>query len=324
MRFHMTGALVSLIGAAGLAAQSPARSTPSGAISGIAYRVTFTKQSAAERMVTSEMSFDASGDAVVLSLPAWTPGEYEIGNFARNVTSFTASENDTPIEWHKIDPDSWRLVPKGSGRVTVTFDYQADVLDNGASWARSDFLLFNGTNLFLYPESPGASFASTVTVVTDSSWKTVTGMERTGNRVYSAANYHDLVDMPFFVGVFDLDSAQVAGKWVRLATYPAGSISGSKRADVWASLKKVIPPEVRVFGEVPWRDYSVLQITDSTYPQGSGAGLEHQSSHVEIVSPALVGSSVMPSLYAHEIFHAWNVKRSEEHTSELQSHHDLV
>jgi predicted metalloprotease with PDZ domain len=30
---------------------------------------------------------------------------------------------------------------------------------------------------------------------------------------------------------------------------------------------------------------------------------------VDVVSPALAGSSVMPSLYAHEIFHAWNVKR---------------
>jgi predicted metalloprotease with PDZ domain len=64
---------------------------------------------------------------------------------------------------------------------------------------------------------------------------------------------------------------------------------------------------VAVFGEAPWNDYSLMQIVDSSY-QGA-SGLEHSSSHVDILSPAGVGSAFQPSLYAHEIFHAWNVKR---------------
>jgi predicted metalloprotease with PDZ domain len=69
----------------------------------------------------------------------------------------------------------------------------------------------------------------------------------------------------------------------------------------------VIPPQVAVFGEVPWDSYTVMQIADSTYSGASG--LEHQSSHVDVVTPAAIGSEFQPSLYAHEIFHAWNVKR---------------
>ena len=289
-----------------LASQTPA----SAPISGINYRVTFNRQSAIERTVTSAMSFDVGGRGpVILSLPAWTPGEYEIDNFARNVSSFDAIEGETPIESNKTDPYTWRIQPNGAGHVTVTFSYEADSLDNGASWARRDFLLFNGTNLFLYPAGLSADFAATVTVVTEPEWKVVTGMQRTGALTYSAQNYHDLVDMPFFVGVFDLDSTMISGKWVRLATYPAGSVAGKIRADTWTALQRVIPPEAKVFGEAPWRDYSVLQITDSTYPQGSVAGLEHQSSHVDVVSPFLLGNAIMPSIYAHEIFHSWNVKR---------------
>lgn len=282
-------------------------STP---IARVAYKVTFTKASAASRVVTSEMSFDVSGTApVLLSLPSWTPGEYEIMDFARNVSSFAASESGASIGWEKADPDTWRVHPARAGRVTVSFDYQADTLDNGSSWSRPDFLLFNGTNLFLYPEGLSANFSATVSVETEPGWKIVTGMQRTGPVSFSAGNYHDLVDMPFFVGAFDVDSAQISGKWVRLATYPVGNLAGHFRTDTWNSLKKVIPPEVKVFGEAPWRDYSVMQIVDSTYPSGNAAGLEHQSSHVDIVSPALIGTSVMPSLYAHEIFHSWNVKR---------------
>ena len=50
------------------------------------------------------------------------------------------------------------------------------------------------------------------------------GAEQPGR--YRDTNYHDLVDMPFFVGRFDLDSTQVAGRWTRLATYPTGALTG--------------------------------------------------------------------------------------------------
>jgi len=50
-----------------------------------------------------------------------------------------------------------------------------------------------------------------------------------------------------------------------------------------------------------------MQIVDPSY--SGGFGLEHQNSHVDVLGPGMVGTPVMPSLYAHEIFHAWNVKR---------------
>jgi predicted metalloprotease with PDZ domain len=279
-------------------------------ITNISYTVTFNRQGATERTVTSEMDFDVSGGAaVVLSLPTWTPGSYEIADYARNMSSFGATEAGKPLDWNKSDPSSWRIQPFGRGRVAVTFSFVADSLDNAASWSKNDFLLFNGTNLFLYPAGLSKEFPATVKIVTEDAWRIVTGMQSTGARTYSAPNYHDLVDFPFFVGAFDVDSTQIAGKWVRFASYPTGSLPGNGRRDVLTALEHVIPPEVKVFGEAPWRDYSVMQITDSAFPQGSVAGLEHQSSHVDLVSPLLIGNAIMPSIYAHEIFHSWNVKR---------------
>jgi len=115
------------------------------------------------------------------------------------------------------------------------------------------------------------------------------------------------VDMPFFIGRFDLDSARIADKWVRFATYPAGVVGGTVRQTAWDQIKKVIPPEIAVFGETPWESYTIMQIVDSAY--GGASGLEHQNSHVDVLAPSYVGSEFQPSLYAHEIFHAWNVKR---------------
>jgi predicted metalloprotease with PDZ domain len=254
------------------------------------------------------MRFTVGGTApVLLSLPAWTPGAYEIANFARNLLNFTAEETGTSLSWDKADPDTWRVRPRGPGEVTVRFEYLADSLDNANTWAQPDFLLFNGTNLFFYPEGRSFAFPATVAINTDAGWKIVTGMTSTGPRTFSASNYHDLVDMPFFVGVFDLDSAQIADRWVRFATYPSGSVTGGARVAVWEAFKRVIPAEGKVFAEIPWTTYSVMQIADPAF--GGGSALEHQNSHVAVYGASLLGSPVIMSIYAHEIFHSWNVKR---------------
>jgi predicted metalloprotease with PDZ domain len=287
------------------AAQFNATSAP---VTDIRYEVTFNRSNGERRQVTCAMSFTVGGtDAVLLSIPKWTPGSYEIDNFARDVANFSAEQAGATLAWDKLDPDTWRVRPRGVGEVTVRFDYLADSLDNANTWARPDFLLFNGTNLFPYPEGRGFDFPATVTVNTEAGWKIATGMTSSGAHRYTASNYHDLVDMPFFVGQFDLDSAQISGTWVRFATYPSGSVTGGPRVAVWEALKRAIPAEVKVFGEVPWTTYIVLQIVDPSYSGGSG--LEHQNSHVDVLGPGMLGTPVLPSLYAHEIFHAWNVKR---------------
>jgi predicted metalloprotease with PDZ domain len=134
-------------------------------------------------------------------------------------------------------------------------------------------------------------------------------MTQTGPNTFTASNYHDLVDMPTFVGRFDLDSTLAGGKWMRFASYPAGLLSDAARKAVLGQLAKIVPVEAAVFGEIPWNTYTVLQVADSEYTPGNASGLEHQSSHFDILSTLVVGNPVLASLYAHEIFHAWNVKR---------------
>ena len=301
----------SVVFASSAAAQSRAtemRSTSSAEVRDIHYDITFDGTTAPQRVMKVAMTFGlAGGGPLLLSLPEWTPGAYEISNFARSVIDFGAIGDGKPLAWNKQDYDTWRVEPAGVKSVTVSFTYAADTLDNAMAWTRRDFLLFNGTNVFLYPEGRSLEFPATVAVHTDPAWRVATGMHSTGQGSYSASNYHDLVDMPFFVGRFDIDSAQVSGKWVRYVTYPQGSVSGVARLTAWDQLKRVIPPEIAVFGEAPWENYTVMQIADTSY-QGA-SGLEHQSSHVDVVTPAAIGSQFQPSLYAHEIFHSWNVKR---------------
>lgn len=282
--------------------------TISAPIANVAYEVTYNRASAPSGAYGVRMTFAADGSGpVILSLPAWTPGAYEITNFARGVVGFAASSGGKDVGWDKVDFDTWRLRPPAAGPVEVRFTYVADSLDNAMSWSRPDFLLFNGTNAFLYPEGRPAIFSARVVINTEPDWTVATGMTPAGKNAYSATNYHDLVDMPFFIGSFDMDSVRASDRWIRLASYPRTAVSGPGRTAALAQLAKLIPPQVAIFGEAPWSSYTVMQIIDSAY--GGASGLEHQNSHVDILSPQVIGSDFLPSLYAHEIFHSWNVKR---------------
>ena len=276
----------------------------------IRYELTFDTVTARQRSLHVTMRFDVASTAPVqVSLPAWTPGAYEISNYARKVSNFTATSAGHAAVWDKSDYDTWRIRPAAAGAISLGFDFLADTLDNAMAWSKPDFLLVNGTNVLPYPEGIGTGFPAQVTVTTTPGWRVLTGMERAaqGAGSYQAANYHDLVDMPFFIGRFDVDSMPIDGTWQRLASYPAGQLKGAARDLLWRQLKEFTPAEAAVLGETPWKNYSTMLIFDPGY--GGGSALEHQSSHVGIYTPAFIGTPLLASITAHEMFHSWNVKR---------------
>jgi predicted metalloprotease with PDZ domain len=55
-----------------------------------------------------------------------------------------------------------------------------------------------------------------------------------------------------------------------------------------------------------------MQIADSSSPGMSA--LEHENSNVGVIGSGYVDEDFVPSVYAHEIFHSWNVKRLRRST----------
>jgi predicted metalloprotease with PDZ domain len=277
-------------------------------IGNIQYDITFNRETAARRSLAVEMRFDVSGNGdVILSLPAWTPGAYEMTWFAKWVSDFEATAGDTPLRWDKLDYDTWRIRPAGARQVKVSFQFQADSLDNAMAWTAPDFAFFNGTNVLLYPEGRSLDFGATVRVNTERDWTVATGMHGSAQSGYREKSFHDLVDMPFFVGQFDYDSMTVNGLNVRLATYPASRLAGATRAEFWSQYRRLFAPQVAVFGETPFDSYTTLIVFSDTY--GGGSALEHQNSHLGIYTSQGIGQDWIASVTSHEMFHAFNVKR---------------
>jgi predicted metalloprotease with PDZ domain len=291
-------ALAALAGAGRAGAQGSASAGSSAPISDVAYHLTIDSADAAQRQIRVVMTFTAaSADPVLLALPAWTPGSYELTYWARNVSAFAASSGGRPLSWDKADYQTWRVRPAGAGPVSVTFEYRNDSLDNSNSWSQPDFSLLNGATLFLYPAGRPFDFPSTVELRLPPSWRVVTGMPATGRNTFGANNYHDLVDFPIMAGRFDLDSTRVGSGWLRFASYPASVETAARRATTLSDLSKIIPVESTVFGETPWTTYTVMQIADSAF--AAIVGLEHQNSHVDLTNALAIGQPILTSVYAH-------------------------
>lgn len=291
--------------AAAAADDPPLTSAP---VTNIRFEVTARAPEIAVGRLRVTMRFTVAGVAPVLvSMPAWTPGSYEIENYARFVRGLTATQGGASLRWDKLDHDTWRIRPSGAGTVELTYEVSAETYDVANSWTARDFAFFNGTNLFPFVEGR-LELPARVTVRTEPDWRVATGMTPADSvRQFTARDYHDLVDHPMFVGRFDLDSLQVAGRWMRLATWPEGSVQGPRRAAYWDALSRAAETLAKVFGNVPWQSYTVLQAATDDF--GGVAALEHAESELMIVGTPFLDERIVLSVHAHEIAHAWNVKR---------------
>jgi predicted metalloprotease with PDZ domain len=261
--------------------------------------------------VTAE--FPDPGDTLLVSLPAWTPGHYVIENYARYVRSFEARDaRGRPLDWDKLDKDTWRVAAGGAGPVRVTLEVWADTLELSMSRLTPEFGFFNGTNLFLFREARFDEPAE-VRFALPPGWRVATPLEG-GPDLYRAPDYHALVDAPTFVGRFALDSLVVDGARYVVAVHPDTLFRDPARARFLDGLRRIAEAQHALFGGPAWSRYVVLVLL-VTEPIPFAGGLEHANAHLDILpasafadASGALGPFVLP-LVAHELFHAWNVKR---------------
>ncbi|HTT68884.1 MAG TPA: PDZ domain-containing protein [Gemmatimonadales bacterium] len=268
--------------------------------------------------VHAEFPVPAGLDTLRVSLPAWSPGSYEIMDYARYVHGFSAAAADgRALFWDKQDADTWRIATDGAGRVVVEFATDPDSVALELSRIEPDFAFFNGTNLFPYPDGAGFDFPADLVVDVPPGWRIATGLEPAGEPGrYHAASYHDLVDSPTFLGRFALDSVVVDGRPVRFALYPDTALTPAVWASVSDALRRIAATQDRIMGGPPYRDYTVLVYAPAGELDWAG-GLEHRNSQLDIIAQSFfatdrrrgaLGEFTRP-LLAHEFFHLWNVKR---------------
>lgn len=248
------------------------------------------------------------GKPLQLAMPVWTPGHYLIEDYSRNIPEVKAFDLSTGAgrKVTKQAKSRWTVAPESSEGIRVEYRVFALAYDDTKSYIDARHALINGASVFMCPEGM-ESLPQHVTLIPGGGWSRVsTGLEQVSDWEFEAPNYDVLIDSPIEVGNQEVDSFKVRGIEHQVSMFDSSPVD---RARFVGDLKAIVEATVPVFDEIPYKRYVfIVGFTDDV-----GGGLEHLNSTVCLV-PRLRTSpkeeyNLMMSLFSHEFFHAWNVKR---------------
>jgi predicted metalloprotease with PDZ domain len=246
---------------------------------------------------------------VDLMMPVWTPGSYLVREFSRHVEDVTAAAPDgRRLAVEKTDKNRWRVTTSGASRVVVEYRVYGREMSVRTNWIEAGFALLNGAPTFLTLADDGPR-PHEVTIAPAAGWqRSFTGLSPLdgGQHRYRARDYDTLVDSPILVGNPAVYEFTVDGVRHYLVNEgEAGVFDGAAAA---RDLEAVVRETRRMWGSFPYDRYLFLNVITE-----SSGGLEHANSTVLMTSRWTTRSRRAYlgwlELAAHELFHAWNIKR---------------
>lgn len=268
----------------------------------------------ASQLYTIRVTASADGEPVVFSLPAWRPGRYILQNYASNVQAARAVDgNGRPVRFRRIDLDSWSVEPDGAGAVTLAYEFYAAIFDAGSSTLRPDLAYFNPVNLLPWIEGR-MDHPVRLTIEAPSSWQVATQLDpapAAEGHAFVAPDYHRLADSPTIAApeltIWDFEVEGVPYHAVFMGRLDPVVRTREEILDDLAALTR---EEVALFGVTPFEEYWHLY---QLVPYPFGHAVEHEASASYVLSDEVFeteeGYHGFLSVTAHELFHAWNVKR---------------
>ncbi|MHB8358177.1 MAG: M61 family metallopeptidase [Thermoplasmataceae archaeon] len=251
---------------------------------------------------------DYSEESMSVTMPAWTPGSYEILDFSRHVRKIKAVNSaGESIELSKKDKSTWKLANGKSRDIRITYEVFAHDLSVHTSHLDSSHGYLNGTNIFLYIEGYKDQTAE-LTIKPWKDWKVSTGLEKVGDFKYRATNFDILVDSPIEIGTHRSLFFNVDGKEHEIVLYGHGNENENK---IKNDIQKIVESFLKIFGHLPYKRY--VFIFHLLSEEDSGGGLEHLNSTTidvdRFIFSPFESYKKFLNVVSHEYFHLWNVKR---------------
>lgn len=244
--------------------------------------------------------------ALTLFMPVWTPGSYLVREYARHVESVRA---EAPATVEKVRKNAWRVTTNGAREVVVRYALYANELTVRTNHVDGDHAFLNGAATFLAVEGHERAKAR-VDVSAPRGWGIVTALPASGGG-FEADDLDVLADCPIEASAAHREERfEVRGVPHRLVVCPGKEIADADLARLVADATTILDTEAKLFGgALPYAQYLLLLHLS---PRGRG-GLEHMTCCSLLASPSAFASRDgyldLLSLVAHEVFHAWNVKR---------------
>lgn len=269
-------------------------------------RFVFDTPNSAQQFIHITGHFQVRDEITTIKLPAWRPGRYELGNFAKNVRGFKVyDQNGKLLSAQKTSKDSWVVFTKGVEELKVTYQYFASELNAGSTYLDKNQLYVNPVNCCIYTDEDFNEPVS-VEIKVPSHWDVATSM-KVEDHVLTADNFEELFDSPF-----------VASPSLQRRTYESFGVifnvwfNGEIKPDwerILKDFKAFTDSQVSKFIEFPVKEYHFI---NHILPNKAYHGVEHQRSTVITLGPTY---DVFGDLYtellgvsSHELYHSWNVK----------------
>lgn len=258
-------------------------------------------------------------EPLLLALPVWTPGSYLVREHSRHIESLRAYTTTGPVGVRKVAKDTWAIAHGGANEVRIEYAIYAHELTVRTNHVSNTHAFWNGAATYLRPIEPGVDWHAIPVEVTIEpprpDWTITTALEPlpdgpepcTLARRFRARSYDELVDCPVDMGLHEQLDFSVRDKPHAIVLW--GSKARFDRTKLVQDVKAIIETEADLFGELPYNRYFFLV---HLAPGGRG-GLEHRTCSTLLVSPdafeTTEGYQDLLSLFAHEFFHLWLVKR---------------
>jgi len=261
-----------------------------------------------QHYIDIEFIANIQSDETIIQLPAWRPGRYELGNFAKNIQKWAAfDQKGNPLSFYKITKDSWKVSTKGIKQLHIKYNYFAFELNAGSTFLNEQQLYVNPVNCCVFiPENINETCELEIKI--PDNYKIAIGAKEEIQRGFKFKNYHQLADTPFICS----NSLQHQSFEIEKITFHLW-FQGECKPN-WEKLISDFTNfclfQLQTMQNFPSKEYHFLfQITSYKIYHG----VEHITSTVIALGP---GTDLMEGdLYedllgvsCHELFHVWNVK----------------
>lgn len=249
-----------------------------------------------------------SGDSLLIQLPSWRPGRYELGNFAKNVRGFNVfDKSGKPLAHRKQSKDSWLVACAELDTVIVRYQYFAADLNAGSTYLDEKQLYMNPVNCCIYLPSRMNEEHVLEFAGLPEGYEIACALPKKDRRTLTAPDFDRLADSPLIC------SDSLKHQWFVLDGVEFHLwFQGECRPD-WAKLVAdffiFVNEQMMLFRSFPSHQYHFFfQIVPFRFYHG----VEHLDSTVIALGPGYrMMSDVYPDLLgvsSHELFHAWNIK----------------
>lgn len=273
---------------------------------GICFELSFPAPD--ENIYQAEMKiYGLEEDSLILKMPKWMPGYYQIMDYSKDVISISAESPDGKnVDIVQQNENTW-IVPGNNSNLKIQYKIHTKRKFVAQSYVDEEHAYIAPCNTFMYIEGM-LKLAVTVSVKLPEEWKDVaTGLEpvQGTNKEYTAENFDILYDCPILIGnLEELPGFEVDGIQHRFIGYKVGNFD---KAGLMVELQQSVKAATELMGEIPYKHYTFLAI-------GPGmGGIEHLNNTTisfdgnSLGSPEAIDNTL--SFITHEYFHHYNVKR---------------